>query len=239
MDLQRKLDGERCLAFGHGQGVRLMSRNRKELNNTYPEISEALRRQKAKDFIVDGEIVAFQGKVTSFSRLQERMQIQDPEKALKHRTAVYYYIFDLLYLDGCDTTRVALRRRKGLLRGLFAYENPLRFTPHRNTEGEAYYREACDKGWEGLVAKDALSSYEHSRSKKWLKFKCVRRQELVIGGYTEPKGERIGFGALLLGYHDGKSLRYAGRVGTGFDDETLERLGSRLESRQAGPVQRP
>jgi len=229
---ERKLDGERCLAFGDNAGVRLMSRNKQELNNTYPDITETLQDQQAGDFIVDGEIVAFQGKVTSFSRLQERMHIEDPDEARAQRLTVYYYLFDLLYLDGHDVTKVALRHRKGLLRESFSYEDPLRFTPHRNASGEAYYRDACNKGWEGLIAKDAGSSYEHSRSKKWLKFKCVNRQEMVIGGYTDPEGERIGFGALLLGYCAEKDFCFAGKVGTGFDDDTLESLSSRLKSRQ-------
>ena len=106
----------------------------------------------------------------------------------------------------------------------------VRFTSHRNEEGEAYHREACEKGWEGVIAKDARAPYVHSRSKKWLKLKCGHRQELVVGGFTEPEGERTGFGALLLGYYDGDDLLYAGKVGTGFDDDTLESLRERLDS---------
>jgi bifunctional non-homologous end joining protein LigD len=103
---ERKLDGERCLAFRKGKDVRLLSRNRKELNSTYPELVEALRDQEADDFVVDGEIVAFEGNRTSFSRLQQRMQVRDSKEALKTGVAVYYYLFDLLYLDRYDTTRL-------------------------------------------------------------------------------------------------------------------------------------
>ena len=106
----------------------------------------------------------------------------------------------------------------------------MRLTPYRNEIGEELFAEACRKGWEGLIAKRAGSTYSERRSRDWLKFKCEQGQELVIGGYTDPKGSRSGFGALLLGYYDGDELRYAGRVGTGFDDATLASLGKRLEN---------
>jgi len=227
---ERKFDGERCLAFRRGNDVRLLSRNRKGLNAHYPEIADALREQKEDDFIVDGEIVAFEGNVTSFSRLQKRMQVSDPEEARHSGVAVYYYVFDILHLDGQATTRVALRHRKSILKSVFYYGNRLRFTAHRNREGEKYLREACRRGWEGIIAKRADSIYRHSRSSDWLKFKCVNQQEFVIGGYTEPQGSRIGFGALLVGYYEDDDLRYAGKVGTGYDEDMLRRLSDRLTS---------
>jgi bifunctional non-homologous end joining protein LigD len=227
---ERKFDGERCLAFRKGRGVRLLSRNKKGLNDTYPELVDALKKQKSTDFVVDGEIVAFKGNVTSFERLQQRMKTKDPEEARKSRVAVFFYIFDLVYLEGRDTARLSLESRKRLLKDALSFSDPLRFVIHRRENGEAYYREACKKGWEGVIAKDAGSQYIHSRSKSWLKFKCVNRQELVIGGYTDPEGERIGFGALLVGYYERRDLKYAGKVGTGYDDETLRSLKSRLQS---------
>lgn len=141
---------------------------------------------------------------------------------------MYLYLFDVLHLDHYDTTGLALRRRKQLLRRQFNFSGPLRFTVHRNADGQRLYRDACLKGWEGLIAKRADSTYRHSRSRHWLKFKCVNRQELVIGSYTEPKGSRTGFGALLLGYYEDHALRYAGKVGTGFDTQTLRQLGNKL-----------
>ena len=227
---ERKLDGERCLGFRTGGDVRLRSRNREDLNPTYPELVTALQNQSPAPFIVDGEVVAFSKGVSSFSRLQQRLQIDDPEEARESNVAVYYYVFDLLHLDGYDLTKIGLRHRKSVLKAALSYDDPLRFTAHRNEEGEAFFETACDKGWEGILAKKADSPYVHSRSKHWLKFKCVRRQELVIGGFTEPGGERIGFGALLLGVYDGDELVYAGKVGTGFDDDTLRRLKSHLDS---------
>lgn len=226
---ERKLDGERALAFRHGDGVRLLSRNRKSLNASYPELVEALARQPSTDFVADGEIVAFDGHVTSFARLQGRMQTKDPKAARASGIAVFLYLFDLPYLAGYELSALPLRRRKALLRNVIAFEDPLRFTPHRNRDGEAFLREACAKGWEGLIAKQADGPYRHARSSDWLKLKCTRGQELVIGGFTAPKGSREGFGALLLGYYDDGRLRYAGKVGTGFDDDFLTSMRRRLE----------
>ncbi len=225
---ERKLDGERCLAFRHGASVRLLSRNRKKLNDTYPEIEEALAGQARRDFVVDGEMVAFRGNRTSFERLQARMQTRDREEAQASGTAVYYYVFDLVYLEGYDLTRLALRSRKAILKHALAFDNRLRYTPHRNRRGEAYWEEACRKHWEGVIAKRASSGYATGRSRDWLKFKCVNRQEFVIGGWTDPEGSREGFGALLVGYHEDGALRYAGKVGTGYDEKILARLSRRL-----------
>ncbi len=227
---ERKLDGVRCLTFRSGRKVRLLSRNRKEMNDTYPELVRDLGRERCDDFVVDGEIVAFEGNRTSFSRLQQRLGIHDPDEARRSRVAVYLYLFDVLHLAGHDVTKLPLRDRKRLLKRALHFEEHLRFTPHRVGAGEAYLEEACDKGWEGLIAKRASSPYRHSRSRDWLKFKCGNRQEFVIGGYTDPKGSRVGFGALLVGTYEKEALRYAGRVGTGYDDALLEKLGARLRS---------
>jgi bifunctional non-homologous end joining protein LigD len=225
---ERKLDGERCLAFRQAGELRLLSRNQKNINHQYPELVGALQKQATQYFILDGEVVAFKGNVTSFSRLQDRMHIENPDEVLKTGVAVYYYIFDLLYVEGYDVSAVSLRERKVLLKAALKFDDPLRYVIHRNQEGEAYFEDACQKGWEGIVAKDARSPYEHSRSNKWLKFKCLNQQEFVIGGYTSPQGSRIGFGALLLGYYQDNDLQYAGKVGTGFNDNTLKRLSDRL-----------
>lgn len=226
---ERKLDGERCLALSDGGELRLVSRNGNPVGSTYPELRDALARQERDAFVLDGEVVAFSGKTTSFSRLQPRMQAANEKDAVESGVKVYYYLFDILYLDGYDTRRLPLRRRKQLLRRAFSFPDPLRFTVHRNTNGVPFYREACRKGWEGIIAKDARSEYVAGRSGKWLKLKCVRRQEFVIGGFTDPEGERRGFGALLIGYYDDDDLVYAGKVGTGYDDELLERLSERLK----------
>jgi bifunctional non-homologous end joining protein LigD len=224
-----KWDGERCLAFRRGdRDLSLFSRNRKRLNERYPEITAAFQRQETDAFIVDGEIVTFKDGVTSFSKLQRRMLLEHPSAELLRKVPVWLYLFDLIYLDQYDTRQVPLRCRKEVLRNAFDYRDALRFTEHRDTEGEAYYRQACRKRWEGVIAKNGDSVYVSKRTRNWLKFKCIQEHEFVIGGYTEPKGKRIGFGALLVGfYHRGK-LMYAGKVGAGYDTVTLQRLGRQL-----------
>lgn len=156
------------------------------------------------------------------------MQIQHPTADLLRKVPVWLYLFDLIYLDRYDTQRVPLRYRKDLLQDAFDFRDPLRFTEHREREGEAFYQEACRRGWEGVMAKNGDSTYVSRRTREWLKFKCVKEQECVIGGYTDPERTRIGFGALLVGsYHRGK-LVYAGKVGTGYDTDTLRRLAGQL-----------
>jgi len=226
---ERKFDGERCLAYRNGEHTRLMSRNRKPLGGSYPEIADAIAQQLRHEFIVDGEIVAFEGEMTSFARLQNRMKLTDPEAARRSDVPVFYYVFDILYLDGYDVMRVPLRQRKALLQRALDFREPLRFTEHRDRDGKAFIAEACAKRWEGLIAKDAEAAYEHRRSRKWLKFKCVKMQEVVVGGFTDPEGSRRGFGALLVGYYKGRSLIYAGKIGTGFDDDTLRELRAKLD----------
>jgi DNA ligase D-like protein (predicted ligase) len=219
---ERKLDGIRCIAVRDGDDVRLWSRNDLSLNTRYPEVADALAAQAGERFAVDGEVVAFDGEQTSFARLARRGREPVP---------VFFYVFDLLWLDGEDLRRLALRARKRLLREALSWEDPLRFTVHRNEHGEAFYAEACRQGWEGLIAKRADSPYGGGRSKDWLKLKCGRGQELVIGGFTAPRGSRIEFGALLVGYFDGDgALRYAGKVGTGFDRPLLRSLGEQLRA---------
>jgi DNA ligase D-like protein (predicted ligase) len=227
---ERKLDGVRLLAFRRRGAARLLTRNRKRRDAAYPEIVDAFESMKGPDVVVDGEVVALAGGVSSFARLQGRMKIEDRERARTTGIAVAYYAFDLPWLDGHDLSDLPLRERKALLRKTLAFDDPIRFTPHRNAHGEEFLEEACARGWEGLIAKRADGPYVHGRSRDWLKLKCVNRQEFVIGGYTESRGGRVGFGALLIGFHDDGELRYAGKVGTGFDDATLVELGDRLES---------
>jgi bifunctional non-homologous end joining protein LigD len=234
---ERKLDGIRCLAARSARSVRLLSRTGKRLDGSYPELVDALEREPAEDFVVDGEVVAFEGNVTSFARLQGRMQIGDPDRARRTGISVFLYVFDLLHLDGHDTRALPLRDRKTLLRRTLSFQEPVRFSSHRNRDGERVHREACERGWEGLIAKRADSRYVAKRSRDWLKVKCANQQEVVVGGYTEPTGKRKRFGALLIGYFDGDRLVYAGKVGTGFDHATLERLGARLSrlERESSP----
>jgi DNA ligase D-like protein (predicted ligase) len=216
---ERKLDGIRCIAVRDGGPVRLLSRNDLSLDARYPEIASALAAEPHERFAVDGEVVAFEGTRTSFARLAQRG---------RQRVRVYLYVFDVLWLDGCDVRALPLLARKRLLRAELTFPDAVRLTPYRKEAGEALFEEACRKGWEGVIAKRADSPYSDRRSRDWLKFKCEQGQELVVGGYTAPQGSRTELGALLLGTYDGDRLRYAGKVGTGFDQATLRDLGARL-----------
>jgi bifunctional non-homologous end joining protein LigD len=232
---ERKFDGERCLAIRRGGRVSLLTRNRQQAGGTYPELAEALAAQDAGDFLVDGEVVAFAGKATSFARLQRRLGVRDPGPQLRRAVPVYYYVFDVLRADGADTRHLPLRERKRILRRLLSFGGPLRYTPHRNTDGEAYWAQACRRHWEGVIAKRAGAPYQSGRTRDWLKFKCENSQEFVIGGFTDPQGTRSGLGALLLGYYDANGrLTYAGKVGTGFDAAALASL-----RRALGRMERP
>jgi bifunctional non-homologous end joining protein LigD len=226
---ERKLDGMRILADRSDGRVRLRSRSGADAATSFPEVVEALAAQATPDFVVDGEVVAFQGEQTSFARLQPRMHVTTVSKLRRTEVEVFYYLFDVLHLDGQSTRRLPLTARKDLLHDLFEWQDPLRFTEHREGDGEAYFDEACKQGWEGLIAKRADAPYRSGRTPDWLKFKCEQQQEFVVGGWTDPQGSRQDFGALLLGYFaDDGTLRYAGKVGTGFDRELLRSLGGQL-----------
>jgi bifunctional non-homologous end joining protein LigD len=226
---ERKLDGIRALVERRDGVVTLSSRTGNDLSRSYPELVEALSAEAATDFLADGEIVAFEGSRTSFAMLQGRMHVHDPRRARLTGIPVFLYLFDLLRFDGHDLTGLPLRARKGALRRAFSFHGPVRYTPHRNERGEDFFREACAKGWEGLIAKRAESPYAQRRSGDWIKLKCLREQELVIGGFTPPAGSRQHFGALLVGYYEDGELRFAGKAGTGFSERTLAELGARLE----------
>lgn len=194
-----------------------------------PRTRRCAHWQPTSRFVIDGEVVAFQGQHTSFQRLQGRLGITNPQEARASRIPSSYCVFDLLHLDGYNTTRLPLIWRKRLLHDAILWDDPLRYTTHRWTEGQAAYRQACEHGDEGVIAKLADSRYQEGRrSQNWLKFKCALAQEFVIGGYTAPKGSRVGLGALLVGYYEGRDLVYAGKVGTGFDDATLRSLHQHL-----------
>jgi DNA ligase D-like protein (predicted ligase) len=228
---ERKLDGIRVLALRTGGEVRLISRGAQEYGGRYPEVVHALAGD-AVDLAADGEVVAFHGSRTSFERLQQRAGTRSTAEGRLSGVPVFLYLFDVLYLDGRDVTALPLRARKRLLRAAVPFREPIRFTPHRNAAGRAAYGYACAHGWEGVIAKRPDAPYRATRSRDWLKLKCNAEQELVIAGWTEPRGSRTELGALLVGYYEDGELRYAGKVGTGFDAALLRRLGEALRARE-------
>jgi len=210
---ERKLDGIRVLAFKHGPDVRLLSRNRLPLNASYPSIVGAIANLPVHDVILDGEATGGWGPSTW------------PDTA--PRRTVAYHVFDIPWLEGRDVTSLPLDARRELLSSL-PLESPLERVVSLD-EPEPWAR-ACREGWEGVIAKRRDSPYEHRRSPHWLKMKCEASQELVVGGFTDPQGGRVGLGALLVGYFEQDDLVFAGKVGTGFDTKLLLDLRAQLDA---------
>ena len=202
---ERKFDGIRLLAFKHGSGVRLLSRNRLPQNSSYPSVVEAIAKLPVHDVILDGEATGVWGR----------------------QGKVAYHVFDILWLEGRDVTLLPLDQRRALLNAL-----PLRAPLQRvaSLEDPKPWERACNEGWEGVIAKRRDAPYEHRRSRHWLKMKCEATQELVVGGFTDPQGARVGLGALLVGYFEGDDFVFAGKVGTGFDTKLLLELRARLDA---------
>ncbi len=228
--LERKFDGERCVARKRDGGVRLESRTGKDLTATYPEIGEALVIQRAREFLLDGEVVAYEGEQTSFSRLQQRLGVTAPSPLQIAANPVVYCIFDALEINGETLSHRPLDERRARLTRSIRPGPVLQLSEAWRDDSERRFSQACRSGWEGLIAKRVDAPYVPGRSKDWLKLKCVWEQEFVIGGYTDPTGSRTDYGALLVGYHEDGRLRYAGKVGTGYSAARLRDLGARLRS---------
>ena len=226
--LERKLDGERCVARKVDSKVRLESRTGKDLTTTYPEVRAAVAAQHSQEILLDGEVVAYNGDQTSFTRLQQRLGVAKPSQEQVAKDPVVYCVFDMLEVDGQDQTHRPLVERRRLLTRTIRTSSALQYTEAWRNNSERRFAEACRSGWEGLIAKRADAPYVAGRSKNWLKLKCVWEQEFVVGGYTDPRGSRTDFGALLVGYYEQGTLRYAGKVGTGYTGTSLHDLGARL-----------
>jgi DNA ligase D-like protein (predicted ligase) len=228
--LERKFDGERCVAHKVGDAVRLESRTGKELTGNYPEVRAAVAAQRVQELLLDGEVVAFEAEQTSFARLQQRLGVTAPSTELIAAFPVVYCVFDLLELDGEDLRGRPLLERRATLTRRVLPRMGLQLSEAWRSDSQRRFAEACRSGWEGLIAKQADAPYSAGRSPQWLKLKCTSEQELVIGGYTDPAGSRTDFGALLVGYYEKGRLRYAGKVGTGYSAATLRELGRRLRA---------
>jgi DNA ligase D-like protein (predicted ligase) len=229
-----KLDGIRALVYAIGGSARLFSRNHKPLDAAYPELVDGLAAAILGNAVLDGEIVAIdpRTRLSSFSLLQRRSQLRDAALARESGVAVKIYLFDCLFSEGADLTDLPLIERKAVLRDVVRYDDDIVFTPFRTRGAAEMFRQACHRGAEGILAKRAGSTYVSGRTTDWLKIKCLNQQEFVIGGFTPPKGARERLGALLVGYYDGDALRYAGKVGTGYDREALDLLHRLLSRRR-------
>ncbi len=219
-----KYDGYRMLARVERGRARLYSRNGREWTAVLPEIAAELASLPLRAGWIDGEIAIADARGrTSFQKLQNELGTGDAGR-------ITYFVFDLPYCNGYDLRAAPLVQRKALLRALLDPPPPhLRYGVEIEAEGAKVFAQACSLGLEGIVSKRADSHYASLRGRDWIKVKCGHRQEMVIVGFTDPGGSRTGFGALLLGVHDAKGvLRYAGRVGTGFDDATLAAMARRL-----------
>jgi bifunctional non-homologous end joining protein LigD len=198
---ERKFDGIRLLAFKQGGDVRLFSRNR--LPHHYPAVIAAIADLPPHDLILDGEMT------------------------WRGEENVAYHVFDIMWLDGQDVMSLPTDRRRALL-GELPLRSPLERVAALD-EAKPWER-ACREGWEGVIAKRRDAPYEHRRSPHWLKMKCEAAQELVVGGFTDPQGGRVGLGALLVGYYEADDFVFAGKVGTGFDTKLLLELRARLDA---------
>ena len=218
--MEVKFDGYRALCRIDGKAAKLYTRAGNNWTAKWRSVAEEAGRLPVRQAWLDGEVVAVDKHGAISFQLLQNFEA-DPKAA-----RLVYYAFDLLYLDGYDLRRAPLIRRKELLRPLLsaASDAVIRFSDHIRGKGHQVFEQACEQGLEGVVAKRADAGYESHRSRSWLKVKCRKRQEFVVGGYTEPNGGRTGFGALLLGVQTGNGLHYAGRVGTGFDTPLLNRL---------------
>jgi len=227
---EEKYDGYRILAYKEGRSVRLLSRNGNDRSDTFSRVAADVARLKDRTLLLDGEVVAFDAAEVSRFQLLQRGLSQA------------FAVFDCLYRNGRDLRRAPLEERRSELAAALARAPKTLFVSRRLAEnGLAAYRLAKKRGFEGLVAKDAAAAYEERRSTKWLKVKVHQEDEFVIGGYTPPRGARSHLGALLLGAHEKRALRYVGKVGTGFSEKTLGELAKTLAplERKTAPFVNP
>jgi bifunctional non-homologous end joining protein LigD len=222
-----KWDGYRAVSFVQDGKVRLVSRNQNELTGEFPELHELSKLIKAKNAVLDGEVVALdeQGRA-SFSLMQQRTGIRKGGRRVgaRRELQIVYYLFDLLYLDGYDLRQVALEQRKQALAQIVAPSDLVRYSDHF-PQGLALFEVAKKKGLEGILAKKRLSHYEERRSREWLKIKVTQTVDCVVGGYTDPEGSRLYFGSIVLGLYDKKGrLIHVGQAGTGFNQAMLKEI---------------
>lgn len=228
-----KMDGYRILAEKEGAEVRLRSRNGNDLTRSFPEIARSVAAFPFSHVVLDGEIVALdEAGRPSFGRLQQRARISRPIDVRRAEVELpaSFFVFDLLGIGPHDLRALPLVRRKELLRKVVPVAGAVRYMDHVEQEGERFYHEVERMGLEGLVAKRADSPYRGGRSPAWLKLRALKTADLVVIGFTAPKGSRSAIGALHVGQYVDDRLRYSGRVGSGFTDKELEVLRDEFEA---------
>lgn len=214
---EQKFDGYRIIADKRGDDVQLMSRNFKPWTDNFPTIAAAVARLPHDRLVLDGEVARLMpdGR-TSFQGLQNS------------GGELVYFVFDVLQIDDEPVMKLPLIERKTRLQKLVPKKGPIRYSDHIEGSGAAFFAAACKQGLEGIISKRRDRPYATGRNKDWVKTKCIQRQELVIGGFTEPTGSRHGVGALLVGYYEKNAFTYAGKVGTGFTQKTLADITEKL-----------
>jgi len=224
-----KWDGVRAVAYVRNGGLRLLSRNDKDMTASYPEL-RALARLVAEPLVLDGEIVALRDGRPDFGLLQNRMNVRAPSRELVSSIPVHYYVFDLLHRDGRSLLGEPYTGRREQLAGLALDSEEVR-TPRWYPDSAADVLAASiEQGLEGVVGKPLTSRYHPGKRREWIKVKNVRHQEVVVAGWKPGEGSRANtIGSLLVGiYDDSGRLRYAGHVGTGFTEPMLRDLEQRL-----------
>ena len=221
---EEKYDGIRALVFRREKKVQLWSRNLKNITADFPEIAQCLARLQGYDFVLDGEIVAFdRNGISRFQLIQRRAMDSNIQPVLA--------VFDCLEIDSREIVKTPLSDRRNALETIVPAKHALLLRSRRlSANSEIAFKTAKEKGWEGIIAKDENSLYEPGkRTRSWLKIKCRKESEFVIGGYTPPAGHRTEFGALLVGLYGGKMLRFTGKVGTGFSEKSLADLARKMK----------
>ena len=221
-----KFDGFRALALKHGKKVQLLSRNQKDLAAKFPDVSQAVSAMQVADAILDGEIVALDSEGRSSFQLLQAFELREK------RPPIFFYVFDLVRLDGRDLKNQPLEQRKSLLeKVLQKAPRVIRFSSSLGGEARELLKRAEAMGLEGLVGKRVGSLYESGRrSGAWIKLKVQRQQEFVIGGYTKPGGTRKYFGSVLVGFYENRNLKFCGKVGTGFNTALLRDLHTKFQT---------
>jgi bifunctional non-homologous end joining protein LigD len=225
-----KWDGIRAMAWVEDGRLELRARSGRVITPQYPELAELPQRVRPRRALLDGEVVALDENGRSdFERLQARMNVSQPSPLQQRQEPVTYYLFDVLHCEGYDLRQVPLLDRKRLLKSALDWGGPFRYADHQVEQGRELFELASQQGLEGIIGKHGRSPYTSGRSPYWVKFKVVEELDAVVGGWTEPRGSREHFGALLLGLYHGTALDYIGSVGTGFTEKTQKTVLEHLQ----------